>query len=301
MGILKRAIGIICAVAFSATLLSGCSSSSKKVIVGSKNTTESLLIAEMYTQLLTENNFEAEHKQSLGDTISIHKAMVDGEISIYPEYTSEALVKVLNQKPDTDAMICYQMLNDIFEDQYGFILFDMASLSNNEGFAVKKSLVNDLGILTVSDLSKQASKLSLYTTYEFENSEYGLKGIKERLGGFDFSKIAQYEKGTLEETLKNEDVDVIVCSSTDTFLSKEDYYVFLEDDISFFPPNNLVPVVNGTLLETMPNVMYSINSLAYNLDLKTLQGLISKVEFDGMDYKEVVKEYLEENNLKGRG
>ncbi len=77
-------------------ILSACAPASSEngqdsagtVVIGSKDFTEQFIIAEMYAQVLEENGFEVERKLNLGGTPIAHEAILNGDIDLYPEYTS---------------------------------------------------------------------------------------------------------------------------------------------------------------------------------------------------------------------
>lgn len=73
------------------------------VRIGSKNFTEAILVAEMYALALENAGIRVERKFNLGATPVAHTALVNGEIDLYPEYTSTGLLEVLKQAPISDA------------------------------------------------------------------------------------------------------------------------------------------------------------------------------------------------------
>src|SRR5262245_13936048 len=70
--------------------------------VGSKDFTEEFIVAEMYAQLLENAGFTVEKKLNLGGTPIADTALKNGEIDLYPEYTSTGLLEVLKKEPIKD-------------------------------------------------------------------------------------------------------------------------------------------------------------------------------------------------------
>ncbi len=68
-------------------LVSSCSPShSDRVVVGSKNFTESLLLGEMVAQLIeARTNLKADRRFYLAGTYICQQAIVAGRIDVYPE------------------------------------------------------------------------------------------------------------------------------------------------------------------------------------------------------------------------
>ena len=73
------------------------------ITVGSKNFTEQYVLGELYAQALEANGFNAETKLDLGSSAIADKALQNGQIDMYPEYTGTALVEIFKQmkQPDT--------------------------------------------------------------------------------------------------------------------------------------------------------------------------------------------------------
>ena len=74
------------------------------ITVGSKNFTEQYILGNMYVQALAANGFNAVAKLDLGSEQIADKALQNGQIDLYPEYTGTSLVSLLPYKgayPDT--------------------------------------------------------------------------------------------------------------------------------------------------------------------------------------------------------
>ena len=75
------------------------------ITVGSKNFTEQYILGSMYAQALEANGFNVEKKLDLGSEQIADKALQNGQIDLYPEYTGTALVAIVplrgTRLPDT--------------------------------------------------------------------------------------------------------------------------------------------------------------------------------------------------------
>ena len=65
------------------------------ITVGSKNFPEQYILGELYAQALAANGFSVEKKLDLGSEQIADKALQNGQIDMYPEYTGTSLVAVL--------------------------------------------------------------------------------------------------------------------------------------------------------------------------------------------------------------
>jgi osmoprotectant transport system substrate-binding protein len=57
------------------------------ITVGSKNFTEQYVLGELYAQALEAKGFNVETKLDLGSAAIADKALQNGQIDMYPEYT----------------------------------------------------------------------------------------------------------------------------------------------------------------------------------------------------------------------
>ena len=78
-------------------LLTGCSPG-PRIVVGSKNFAEQLLLGEIAAQQIERRlKITVERKLQIGGTLLAHEALVKGDIDLYPEYTGTALTAVLKR------------------------------------------------------------------------------------------------------------------------------------------------------------------------------------------------------------
>ena len=94
---MDRTKTVACLIAIA--VLASCSRS-ERIVVGSKNFTEQVLLGEILAQQIERRlGVRVEHKLNLGGTLLAHQALVAGSIDLYPEYTGTALTAILKQPP----------------------------------------------------------------------------------------------------------------------------------------------------------------------------------------------------------
>src|SRR5215213_871615 len=79
--------------------------------IGSKNFTEQRVLGEIYAQGLRAAGYDVKTDLDLGDEHVALKALEDGEIGAYPEYTGTALLSFFGKQPDDlpkDPQAAYQ-------------------------------------------------------------------------------------------------------------------------------------------------------------------------------------------------
>lgn len=267
-----------------------------KIGIGSKDFTENILVSEIYAQALEASGFTVERKQALGGTPIIMASMQAGEIDLYPEYTSTGIAIVLKESPEYDPVAAYERVKKGFEEKYSLIWLAMSEVNNSQGLAITKTAALRYDVKTLTDLSREAPNLRLCATAEFEERADGLAGLKERLGGFEFASVRVFDKGIKYEVLRRGEADVNVCFTTDAALSQGDI-IAIEDDIKFWPPYNLTPVIRADALEKSPEIREILDKISAALDTATMQKLNAFADIDQREYKEIAEAFLKEKGL----
>lgn len=267
--------------------------------VGSKNFTEMYIMGELYAQLLEANGYTVERKFDLGATPVAQTAITQGDIDLYPEYTSTGLLEVLQQEPISDPAELIAALREQYEQQFQLTWLEPSAFNNTNTFAVTAETAERLGLKTYSDLFAKAGEVRLGGPPEFpeRNDTRNLETIYGATIA-DFAEYSQLGTGALRyDALKAGDVDAIVAFGTDGRI-RADELVVLEDDKRAYPTYNVAPVARADLLERAPEVATILDQLGPLLTDEAMQDMNYQV--DGPDAREpadVAREFLEQSGL----
>src|SRR5258707_5975748 len=88
---------------------SSLSSNQGQVTVGSKDFTESELLAEIVAQILESRNIAVDRQFDLGGNLG-HSSLVAGKIDLYPEYPGTAFTEILHHAPISDPRAVYDQI-----------------------------------------------------------------------------------------------------------------------------------------------------------------------------------------------
>jgi osmoprotectant transport system substrate-binding protein len=272
-------------------------STGKPIVVASKDFTEEFIVGEMYALLLEGAGLPVERKINLGGTPIAHEALVQGQIDLYPEYTSTGLLTVLKQSPLSDPNEIYQAVKSGYESQYQLTWLEPSPFNDTQGLATTKAIAQQHNISSYSDLSAKAGELRLGAPAEFTEREDGIKGLQSTYGGFEFQEVKQLGTGPLRyDALKNGDIDVVVVFTTDARIAADDLLV-LKDDKTLYPIYNIAPVVRQDTLSAYPQIAEILNKLAPLLTDEVITKLNAQVDIDGNDYTTVAKDFLKQQGL----
>ncbi len=257
------------------------------VRIGSKNFTEAILVAEMYALALEDAGIRVERKFNLGATPVAHTALVNGEIDLYPEYTSTGLLEVLKQAPIADAKGILEAVRKGYEEQFKLTWLEPSPFNNTNALAMTRQRAEELGIRTYSDLVARSGELKLGGPPEFPERE-DTKGLMAAYGfdpKFIGDNFVQLDTGALRyEALTKGDIDVVVAFSTDGQINGLGL-ALLEDDKNYYPIYQIAPVIRQDTLAANPAIAETLNKLAPLLTNDVMSGLNWQV--DGPEKKEI--------------
>ena len=262
--------------------------------VGSKNFTEQFVLGELYAQALEAAGIKVEKKLNLGGTLIAHKALEEGQIDFYPEYTGTMLLAVLKAEPMTDARAVYDMVKADYAKR-GLVLLNQANVNNAYVMVVRQDTAAKYKLETLSDLAREAKSLTLGAGPEFRDRKDGLPGLKAKYG-IEFKEDLQMAIGLRYNALKGDQVQVVNGYATDGMIAALKLKR-LKDDKRLWPPYFVVPVVRKAALDANPKVGEVLNRVSALLDEASMAALNFEVDGDKQEPRDVAHNFLKAKGL----
>lgn len=284
-------------------LLAGCggddaggAAKDRTITIGSKSSTESSILSELYRQALESEGYNVELNRSLGATENIDRALTDGRIDLYPESTGTMLTVVFDEDSPASAADTYERAKEL-QEQRGFTLFEMTPFSDSAALAVTAATARDEGLKTIGDL-EQSDGFKLGGQRDFETAQHGLVGLRESYGVDNIDFVPLRGMSPLE-TLDRGTVEVAVISPTDPQLNSG-RYVVLEDTEALFGFQNVAPVVNEELVGALgDDFRDTIDAISARLTGTAMIALNAAVAVEQLPVAEVAQAFLQGNDLLG--
>jgi osmoprotectant transport system substrate-binding protein len=267
-----------------------------EVTVGSKNFTEQYILGEIYAQGLEAAGYDVKTQLNLGSEVIALKALEDGEIDAYPEYTSTALTSFFDTPPEdvpADAQAAFEDSQAEFEDK-GLTAFPPTPFSSANAVGLLTETADELGVSTISDLEGKSQDLTLYGSPECRQRVDCLVGLEDNYG-LQFKKFVPVDIGLRYEVLDKGQADLSILFTTDAQLSESDKYKILEDDKGLLPAGNVLFVARTeTVDDAGPDFGDVVESVQSNLTLEVMQELNARVDIDKEEPSQAAEEYLKE-------
>ncbi|MGD2047623.1 MAG: glycine betaine ABC transporter substrate-binding protein [Gemmatimonadota bacterium] len=270
-----------------------------RIVVGSKNFTESAILGEIMAQLLRDRtDLEVVHRQSLGGTLVCFQALRSGEIDLYPEYTGTGWSIILEEPERIDDRLrAYVHVDREFRERYGLEWLSPFGLNNTYALAMDRSRAEELGVTRISDLIEVGPQLDAGFSIEFTNRQDGWPGLRD-FYGIELGRMRALEHGLAYEAIDAGAIDLMDAYSTDGKLLRFDLRV-LDDDRGFFPPYNAAPLVREETLAEHPEVQDVLELLAFRVTNDRIIELNDAVESEGEDPAAVARSFLVSEGLIG--
>ena len=279
-----------------ALVFAACSSSGKKVTVGSMYFTESKLLAEMEAQLIEKNTgIAVERKFNMDGSPICFQAIKSGQIDIYPEYTGTALMTLLKLPVDPDPDSVYQTVSREFEKQFQLTWLEPLGFNNTYAVAVTKEYARQNNLKTVSNLVPLSGDLIFGAEHQFFDRNDGYDGLVQTYG-FTFKETSKMDVSLKYQALSQNKIQATDAFTTDGQLKALDL-VCLEDDKNFFPPYYAASVVRDDTLKKYPELKDELNKLGGQIDETTMQELNYKIDNEKESVESVASAFLKEKKL----
>jgi len=301
MGRDKNGIALLLLVVFLLfvmTALSGCArQGGETIVVGSKNFTEQIVLAELFAQQIeSHSTLRIDRRLNLGGTFICHDALVSGKIDLYPEYTGTALTAVLKDPAQKDSAEVFRRVQEQYRTRFDVEVLPPLGFSNTFAMIVRGDDADKLHLHTVSDIVPLARKWRAGFGYEFMERPDGYRGWVAAYGLHFAGEPRILDLGLLYRALRDKQVDLVAGNSTDGVIASL-HMVALEDDLRYFPPYEAVPLVRRATLEKHPEVRGAIEALTGKISVDEMRRMNYAVDGEHRDAADVIRDFRKAKGL----
>jgi len=278
--------------------LSSCAPShSDRIVVGSKNFTESLILGELLAQQIeAHSRLKVERRFYLAGTYICQQALLAGRIDIYPEYTGTALTAILKEQVGGDKTEVYRRVKSEYEAHLGLTLGPPFGFNDTFAMEIRGEDARRLNLKTLSQAAAFTPHWRAGFGYEFMERPDGYTGLAAAYGLRFAAPPRIMDLGLLAPALKGRQIDIAAGNATDGLIPALDLFV-LEDDRHYFPPYEAVAVVRQQTEQQHPEVAQAIAELGGKISDQEMQQLNYALDGLHRDVKEVAHEFLRSKGL----
>jgi len=260
-----------------------------RVSVGSKDFTESALLAEIVAQMLEARGVSVERRLELGGNLP-HEAMVAGTLDLYPEYTGTSYTAILHHTPISDPRAVYDQVKQEYASKFNVEVSQPLGFENTFAMLVRGDDARRLSLRTISDAVPHAPQWRAGFGQDFMSRADGYPGFSKAYG-LKFAEVREMDLSLTYIALSSRQVDLVAGNSTEGRIATLDLFQ-LADDRHYFPPYEAVYLVRQDSLTRVPALREVLARLANGIRTDEMRRLNYEIDGNKRDPKEVVKEWV---------
>lgn len=281
----------------------------RPIVVGSKIDGEGLLLGQMILAVLRDKGYAVEDKTRTGATDVVRKALLAGQIDVYPEYTANGIL-VFNKDIATDPAVLrdatktYARAREL-DAPNGVVWLKAAPANNTWAVAVPRAFSQANSVTTLADWAAYIASgkpVKVVGSQEFFTSPvampafekaYGFKLGPDRIVALATGDTAVSEKAAAEGT---DGANAGMAYGTDGAIAALDLVV-LSDPKGAQPIYQPAPTVRRAAADAYPELGSMLDPVFERLTLETLQTLNGRVSVEGKDARTVATDWLRAEGL----
>jgi glycine betaine/choline ABC-type transport system substrate-binding protein len=264
------------------------------ITVGSKNFTEEFILGQIYAQALKAAGYKVTTRLNLGSEKAALKAIKDGRISGYPEYTSTALGSFFHVPASRIPSSARRAYNEAKADlaKAGIVAFPPTPFADANAVGALTTTARKLGLRDISDLSGKAQELVLAGSPECRARIDCLAGLEKNYD-LRFKRFTPVAIGRRYAVLDKGTADLSILFTSDAQLASLTRYTILKDDKGLIPAGNVIFIASMKVADRAgPDFGATIEKVQRNLSLPVIQELNSRVDIGKQHPAAVAHQYL---------
>lgn len=244
-------------------LLVGCGNLFPKTIkVGSKNSTEQIILGEILAQAIEKKTaFKVERRLGLGDTAILHQAAIARDVDVFAEDTTSAIAVILKENVIMDATALHERVRNEYGRLYRFQVSKPVGATAATVMAVPKALVEKerLTDLSTAAASKVGWKIGM--TEDFATRKEGFTNLSTNYRLTLAVGPRTMDPTSLFQALTESQVNMASALETDGMLA-DPAIATLADDKRIFPPTQICLITRAEALQSFAGLDGVLNQFA---------------------------------------
>jgi osmoprotectant transport system permease protein len=285
---LAAAAGLALLAAFAWSLPAAAAGT--RVVVGSKNFTEQILLGELTAQAMEAEGLQVERKLNLGGTFICDRALRSGDVDVYVEYTGTAVTAVFHQEVPHDPRQAFEQARALYA-RGGVTALEPLGFNNTFAILVRTSDARRRGLRSIDDLRSVAGEWTPGFGYEFLQRADGFPGLIQTYGLTFRGAPRAMDLSLIYKALADGQVDVIAGDATSALIDALDLTA-LDDSRHYFPPYDAAPLVRTAALLRHPEISRAMSRLSGRVKEQDMRAMNRSVDLDRRDPRAVAREFL---------
>ena len=260
----------------------------QKITIGSKDFTESVILAEILAQMLERKGVTVERQFELGGNLP-HEALLSRQIDVYPEYTGTAYTAILRHPPVTDPQTVYDQTKVEYSEKFGLEVSPPLGFANDFAILIRGETARKNNSKTISDAVPLMRDWQAGFGQDFMSRADGYPGFIKGYGIHFNKQPREMDLSLIDRALAAGQLDIIAGAATDGLIPALDLFQ-LEDDRRYFPPYQAVFVARHDKLEVLADVFARLSDAISTDEMRRMNY---EVDGNKRSPKDVAREWVE--------
>ncbi|MCI1851899.1 osmoprotectant ABC transporter substrate-binding protein [Schleiferilactobacillus harbinensis] len=291
--------------------LGGCSfswpglagTSADTIKIGSQNTTEQQIMANMIQQMIQHYDKDTPTTilNNLGSGNVSFQAQKRGDTDMTAiRYNGTDYQTVLDLSGETDPKIVNDQVFKLMQSRYHMTYFPSYGFADTYQFMVSQKYAKANNLKTISDMKRVAPDMKVGIDQIWANRRGDGYSAFQNTYGFSFGHVYPMQIGLVYDALEAGKMDAVLGYSTDGRIRSYNLKL-LQDDKHFFPPYKASVVVNDAALKAHPKLKGILSRLNGKINLTTMQELNYQVDNNLVEPAVAAQQFLEKHNYFEKG
>lgn len=262
--------------------------------VGSKNFTESLILADMLQLLAQRRGLTLMQQRAMGGTAILWQALLRDAIDVYPEYTGTLTQELLHAVPALQGLqalpvgVANERLRAVLAAR-GIGMSAPLGFQDRYGLAVSTRLARRLHLASLSDL-RAHRQLRYALSNEFMRRADGWPGLRAAYG-LSPRSVRGMDHTLAYRALREGAADVVDVYTTDAEIQAY-HLTVLRDDRGYFPSYQAVWLYRLEAARRWPPLLAAMQDLAGRISVEAMQGMNAQVQIEHRDDRSVAASFV---------
>ena len=278
-------------------VMAACGTSAKPIVVGSMNSTEQNVLAEIVAQHL-EHRFghKVDRRPDLAGSLGAYQALQNGEISLYPEYSGAIVTEILKEQAASDRSAVFERARSEMKRVAQAQLMDPLGFDNGFVAVIRSDDPRAPKVSNLTDAAGVSDGWKLAASFEFQQISDGLPSLQQYKLPMKAAPRSM-DGDLLFKALEQMSATMAIARATDGILTQKDWKV-LADDRGHFAPRQACLLVRLDLVNTQPGLGPALAELSGKITTDKMRTMNAAVDLGQMPARDVAASFLESSGLK---
>ena len=271
---------------------SGASGAAGTVVVGCQQYYSNEIIAELYAQAIEAAGLTVDRQYQIGQREAYLPELESGAIAVMPEYGGNLLQYYVQDTTATDSASIQAALKEVLPE--GLTVLNPAQATDQDSYTVTRATADRYSLTSIGDLTALGRTVTVAANSEFATRPYGPDGLKEVYGVDATVTPVEDSGGPLTVgALVDGTVDAADIYTSNPVIEDNDLVV-LEDPENLVLPQNVTPLVAGSLDQAAVAAINAVNAVLTTDELRALNARSTQ---EKLKSSEIASDWLTEKGL----